>query len=93
VTNFDWICSPNVRIANSLRLLQTKGEFSMDEILTVQEVARYLKLSQTTIWRWCNGGKLPAFKAGHGWRIHRSDLEEIVGQLNKGERNQKDKLG
>jgi len=46
----------------------------MDEILTVREVAEYLKLSRTTIWRWCNEGKLQAFKVGRGWRIHRSEL-------------------
>jgi excisionase family DNA binding protein len=52
----------------------------MDEILTVREVAKYLKLSRTTVWRWCNEGKLHAFKVGRGWRIHRSEVEEIVGQ-------------
>ena len=46
----------------------------MDEILTVREVAEYLKLSRTTIWRWCNEGKLQAFKVGCGWRIHRSEI-------------------
>jgi len=52
----------------------------MDEILTVREVAEYLKLGRTTIWRWCNEGKLQAFKVGRGWRIHRSEVEKIVGQ-------------
>ena len=52
----------------------------MDEILTVREVAEYLKLSRTTVWRWCNEGKLPAFKVGRGWRIHRSEVQKIVGQ-------------
>lgn len=52
----------------------------MDEILTVGEVAEYLKLSRTTIWRWCSEGKLQAFKVGRGWRIHRSEIEKIVGR-------------
>jgi len=52
----------------------------MDEILTVREIAEYLKLSRTTIWRWCQEGKLRAFKVGRGWRIHRSEVEKIVGQ-------------
>jgi len=52
----------------------------MDEILTVQEVADYLKVSRTTVWRWCSDGKLTAFKVGRGWRIHRSKVEEIVGE-------------
>jgi excisionase family DNA binding protein len=51
----------------------------MDEILTVREVAEYLKLSRTTIWRWCNEGKLQAFKVGRGWRIHRSEIDKITG--------------
>ena len=50
----------------------------MDEILTVREVAEYLKLSRTTVWRWCHAGKLQAFKVGRSWRIHRSELERIT---------------
>lgn len=52
----------------------------MDEILTVQEVADYLKVSRTTVWRWCNQGRLHAFKAGHGWRVHRRTVEKLIGQ-------------
>ncbi len=51
----------------------------MDEILTVREVAEYLKLSRTTVWRWCHAGKLQAFKVGRSWRIHQSELERITG--------------
>lgn len=53
----------------------------MDDILTVQEVARYLKVSRSTVWRWCNQGKLLAFKAGHGWRVPRGAVERFVGQV------------
>ena len=56
----------------------------MDEILTIREVAEYFKLCPTTIWRWCYEGKLPAFKVGRSWRIHRSELEKIV-KHNSGE--------
>jgi excisionase family DNA binding protein len=52
----------------------------MDEILTVREVAEYLKLSRTTIWRWVKEGKLQAFKLGRSWRVRRSELERITGQ-------------
>ena len=61
-----------------------KGAIDMDDILTVQEVADYFKVSRSTVWRWCNQGKLSAFKAGHGWRVHRSELEKIVGQKLEG---------
>lgn len=52
----------------------------MDEILTVQEVAEYLKVSRTTVWRWCKQGDLAAFKAGRSWRIRRSEVERFVDQ-------------
>ncbi len=58
-----------------------RGGICMDEILTVQEVANYLKVSRSTVWRWCNQGKLFAFKAGHGWRVPRMAVERLVGQL------------
>jgi excisionase family DNA binding protein len=52
----------------------------MDKILTVPEIAEYLRVSRTTVWRWCNEGKLPAFKVGRHWRVHRSEFEKLVGQ-------------
>ncbi len=52
----------------------------MDDILTVQEVAAYLKVSRSTVWRWCSQGKLLAFKAGHGWRVPRWSVEQLMGQ-------------
>ena len=51
-----------------------------NEILTIPEIANYLRVSRTTVWRWCNEGKLPAFKVGKVWRIHRANMEKIVGQ-------------
>lgn len=52
----------------------------MEEVFTVKEVSRYLRISRTTIWRWCNEGRLKAFKAGRGWRIPRSALEQLTGR-------------
>ena len=59
---------------------QLQGIISMrDDILTVQEVADYLKVSRSTVWRWCNQGKIEAFKVGRSWRIHRQVVEQVVG--------------
>lgn len=50
-------------------------------ILTVPEAADYLRVSRSTIWRWCRDGTLSsAFKVGRNWRIHRTEVEEIIGQ-------------
>jgi excisionase family DNA binding protein len=46
--------------------------------LTVAEVARYLRVSETTVWRWCTSGKLPAFRIGRSWRVRRDDLGLMI---------------
>lgn len=56
----------------------------MDQLLTIQEVADYLKVSRSTVWRWCNQEKLQAFKAGRGWRVRQSDLEKMLGLKSEG---------
>jgi excisionase family DNA binding protein len=45
-----------------------------DDLLTVLEVAAYLRVSRVTVWRWCREGILPASQVGRNWRIHRDDL-------------------
>ncbi|WP_394204163.1 helix-turn-helix domain-containing protein [Shewanella waksmanii] len=49
-----------------------------DEILTIQEVAKYLKLNEKTAYRLTSEGKLPGFKVGGSWRFKRSDLEKWI---------------
>jgi excisionase family DNA binding protein len=47
-------------------------------VLTTQEAAEYLRVSKATILRWCNAGKLPAFRIGRGWRINVAELDKIM---------------
>ena len=54
------------------------NELAHPPILTVAEVACHLRVSETTIWRWCSSGKLPAFRVGRSWRVRRGDLDAIV---------------
>jgi excisionase family DNA binding protein len=48
------------------------------EILTVKEVALYLRVSRVTVWRWCQNGILPARRIGRSWRINRDDLLQLL---------------
>ena len=41
----------------------------MEQLLTVAEAAAYLRVSQATLWRWCQEGRVPALKIGREWRI------------------------
>jgi excisionase family DNA binding protein len=54
-----------------------EGDAFQNELLTVKEVADYLRVSPVTAWRWCQQGLLPAFKIGRGWRISRDELLEL----------------
>jgi excisionase family DNA binding protein len=47
----------------------------MDELLTVEEVTRYLRLHPMTVQRWCRTGSLPAAKIGKAYRIKRDHLQ------------------
>ncbi|EGR4286684.1 DNA-binding protein [Vibrio cholerae] len=49
-----------------------------DQILTLKEVAAYLKLAEKTAYRLASEGKLPGFKVGGSWRFKRADLEAWI---------------
>ncbi|MGR5067228.1 methylation-associated defense system helix-turn-helix domain-containing protein MAD1 [Vibrio alfacsensis] len=49
-----------------------------DQILTLKEVAEYLKLAEKTAYRLASEGKLPGFKVGGSWRFKREDLEAWI---------------
>jgi excisionase family DNA binding protein len=53
-------------------------DFASDELLEVPEIARYLKVSDVTVYRWCKQGRLPALKLGRHWRVRRSALEAFL---------------
>ena len=49
-----------------------------DEILTLKEVAKYLKLAEKTAYRLTAEGRLPGFKVGGSWRFKQSDIEAWI---------------
>ncbi|TXS90879.1 helix-turn-helix domain-containing protein [Parahaliea maris] len=49
-----------------------------EQILTLKEVAAYLKLAEKTAYRLAADGKLPGFKVGGSWRFKETDLERWI---------------
>ncbi len=49
---------------------------SQDEIMTLEEVAAYLRLKPQTIYTWAQEKKIPAAKIGKEWRFKRSIIDE-----------------
>jgi excisionase family DNA binding protein len=62
----------------------------MENIITAKEVGRYLKLSESTVYKLTSSGEIPGFKVGDSWRF---DMEEILKMIQESKvrqsRNQK----
>ena len=50
------------------------------EILTIREVAGFLKVTERTIYRLAAAKKIPAFKVGGTWRFSRVDINSWIKQ-------------
>jgi excisionase family DNA binding protein len=48
----------------------------MDNLMTLAEVAAYLRLSKDTVYRMASSGRLPASKVGSQWRFRRGDVDQ-----------------
>ena len=48
------------------------------DILTVEEVVRYLKVTERHVYKLLSDRKIPAFKVGGAWRFKREQLEKWI---------------
>ena len=48
----------------------------MDELLTLEELAEYLKISKHTLYKMVEKGKLPALKIANQWRFKKLKIEK-----------------
>lgn len=53
---------------------------SEDEVMTIPEVARYLRLSEATVYRFAKRGKIPAMRIGRTWRFKRELVDAWLRQ-------------
>ena len=49
-----------------------------DEILTIEEVARYLRVSERTVYDWAQKGEIPCGQIGTIWRFKKTEIENWV---------------
>ena len=49
-----------------------------EEILTIDEVAKYLRVSERTVYDWAQKGEIPSGKIGTVWRFKKTDIEQWV---------------
>lgn len=48
----------------------------MNALMTLEEVASYLRLSKDTVYRMAQRGRIPASKVGMQWRFRREDVDQ-----------------
>ena len=49
-----------------------------EDILTIDEVAKYLRVSERTVYDWAQKGEIPSGKIGTAWRFKKADIEQWV---------------
>lgn len=49
-----------------------------NQILTVKEIATYLRVSPMTVLRLLEKNAIPGFKVGRQWRVARAKLEQMM---------------
>lgn len=61
-----------------MNLLLLRERLADPDILTVKEVAAFLKFNSRTVYVLAKQGKIPATRVGRGWCFSRAALERYV---------------
>lgn len=48
------------------------------EMMTLRELAAYLKMPEKTLYRLAAEGKVPGFKVGASWRFRKSEIDKWI---------------
>ncbi|GEN35961.1 helix-turn-helix domain-containing protein [Aneurinibacillus danicus] len=51
---------------------------TLSKFYTPRQVASFLGISQLTIYKWIDDGKLKAYKVNQRWMIEQKDVENLV---------------
>ena len=55
----------NIQIINFNYRTETEGDYRVAELMTLEEVARYLRVTEKTIYRMLEKRGIPATRVGH----------------------------
>ena len=66
-------------VFSTTNLAKTMPSSAADNaIMTIGEVADYLKVTERTIYRLAGARQIPAFKVGGSWRFSKVDIDEWI---------------
>jgi len=55
-----------------------QGELNMDKWLTLEQIAEYLQMSTSSIYKMAQAGKIPAYKVGRQWRFKKEEIDKWI---------------
>ena len=53
------------------------------EIMTMKELADYLKIAEKTAYRFALEKKIPGFKVGNAWRFRKKEIDDWIEKQSK----------
>lgn len=49
-------------------------------VMTIEDLAKYMKLATSTLYRLCAEGKIPGQEVGRHWRFHKVVIDRWLGE-------------
>lgn len=62
-----------------------------DMIMTISEVADYLRIPKSTLYKLCQGGNIPASKVGKHWRFRKDEIDQWFKKIRNNNQGTKDR--
>jgi excisionase family DNA binding protein len=53
------------------------------DVITIRELAAYLKIAEKTLYRVASEGSVPGFKVGGAWRFRKSEIDKWIKRQEK----------
>ncbi len=60
-------------------------------VMTINELADYLKMKVVTIYKHAQEGKIPGFKVGSKWRFKKETIDEWIEKQEKSQKSSRGK--
>ena len=73
-------CRATIQPGGGMATEPSNGGDSGKEILTIEELAGYLRLKPQTIYKWVQGNRIPAAKLGKEWRFRKSTIDRWLDE-------------
>jgi excisionase family DNA binding protein len=61
-------------------MIDVEATMKEDALMTLREVAKYLRVVPLTVYRMINRDDLTAIKVGNEWRVRREDLQDYLNR-------------